>query len=57
MTEGLAAEAAPFGIQAYVLAFAVLGGVPSVITYDNLASAVKKVLGGESREENPTFIA
>ena len=41
----------------HVLAFAVLGGVPGVITYDNLASAVKKVLGGQSREENPTFIA
>lgn len=41
----------------HVMAFAVLGGVPKVITYDNLASAVKKVLGGQSREENPAFIA
>ena len=41
----------------HVASFEALGGVPSVITYDNLASAVKKVLGGPRREENQEFIA
>lgn len=41
----------------HVAAFEMLGGVPRTITYDNLASAVKKVLGGPRREENQQFIA
>lgn len=41
----------------HVAAFAMLGGVPSVITYDNLTSAVKKVLPGQLRQENPGFVA
>jgi transposase len=34
-----------------------LGGVPRLITYDNLSSAVKKVLGGTRREEQKEFVA
>jgi transposase len=41
----------------HVAAFETLGGVPRTITYDNLSSAVKKVLAGPRREENQEFIA
>ncbi len=37
-------------------AFQFLGGVPKTITYDNLTSAVKKVLEGRNREENERFV-
>ena len=35
----------------HVAAFEELGGVPRVITYDNLSLAVKRVLSGSRREE------
>ncbi len=38
-----------------VAAFAALGGVPHRITYDNLGSAVTKVLTGRSRQEHEQF--
>ena len=38
-------------------AFTFFGGIPWTLTYDNLASAVKKVLEGRNREENDHFIA
>jgi transposase len=41
----------------HVAAFDELGGVPRSITYDNLSTAVKKVLGGRRREEQQEFIA
>jgi transposase len=41
--------------QGHANAFAFFKGVPWTITYDNLASAVKKVLKGRNREENERF--
>ena len=41
----------------HVAAFEELGGVPRMITYDNLSLAVKKVLTGSRREEQREFIA
>jgi transposase len=41
----------------HVDSFDELGGVPRLITYDNLSSAVKKVLGGTRREEQQEFVA
>jgi transposase len=41
----------------HVAAFEALGGVPRTITYDNLSTAVKKVLGGNRREEQQEFVA
>ena len=38
-------------------AFALWGGVPHRITYDNLTSAVQKVLEGRSRTEQDAFVA
>ena len=36
-------------------AFQFLGGMPHTITYDNLTSAVKKILQGKNRYENERF--
>lgn len=44
-------------LEAHELAFAYFGGVFSVLRYDNLRSAVKKVLRGYRREETARFIA
>ncbi len=41
----------------HVAAFASLGGVPQRITYDNLTSAVSKVLQGHNRVEQEAFVA
>ena len=41
----------------HVAAFQELGGVPKVIVYDNLSTAVKRVLTGSRREEQRDFIA
>jgi hypothetical protein len=41
----------------HVRAFEHLGGVPHRLTYDNLASAVLKVLQGSIREEQRSFLA
>jgi transposase len=38
-------------------AFEFWGGIPGTVTYDNLKSAVQKVLEGKNREENERFIA
>lgn len=43
--------------EAHSQAFQFLGGVPRAITYDNLTSAVKKILQGKNREENERFVA
>lgn len=43
--------------EAHELAFNYFGGVFRVCRYDNLSSAVKRVLRGYSREENIRFIA
>ena len=43
--------------EGHVQAFHVLGGVPHTLTYDNLGSAVTRVLLGREREVNPRFIA
>jgi hypothetical protein len=43
--------------KAHELAFAHLGGVFRVLRYDNLKSAVKKILRGHQREETARFIA
>jgi len=43
--------------DAHEQAFAYFGGVFHVLRYDNLASAVKKVLRGHTREEHVRFIA
>jgi transposase len=42
---------------AHKAAFACWGGVPHRITYDNLTSAVRKVLEGRSRTEQEAFVA
>lgn len=42
--------------EGHTQAFAFLGGVPRCITYDNLSSAVKKILQGRNREENERFV-
>jgi transposase len=44
-------------LEAHELAFAYFGGVFRVLRYDNLTSAVKKVLRGYRREETTRFIA
>ncbi len=41
----------------HVAAFEELGGVPRMITYDNLTLAVKRVLTGSRREEQREFVA
>lgn len=43
--------------EAHLLAFDYFGGVFSTLRYDNLSSAVKKILRGHTREENVRFIA
>lgn len=42
---------------AHEAAFALWGGVPRRITYDNLTSAVRKVLEGRNRVEQEAFVA
>jgi len=44
-------------LEAHEWAFAYFGGVFAVLRYDNLGSAVKKVLRGQQREETERFIA
>ena len=44
-------------LEAHELAFAYFGGVFRVLRYDNLSSAVKKILRGHQREETMRFIA
>jgi hypothetical protein len=44
-------------LEAHEYAFAYFGGVFGVLRYDNLTSAVKKVLRGYRREETARFIA
>lgn len=44
-------------LEGHELAFAHFGGVFEVVRYDNLASAVKKILRGYQREETARFIA
>jgi transposase len=43
--------------EGHTQAFRFLGGVPHCITYDNLTSAVKKILQGKNRDENERFTA
>ena len=44
-------------LEAHELAFAYFGGVFRVLRYDNLKSAVKKILRGHQREEAARFVA
>jgi transposase len=44
-------------LEAHELAFAWFGGVFQRLRYDNLTSAVKKILRGQQREETSRFIA
>ncbi len=44
-------------LEGHVLAFEWFGGVFPILRYDNLSSAVKKVLRGRRREETDRFIA
>jgi transposase len=44
-------------LEAHELAFQHLGGVYRALRYDNLGSAVKKILRGHRREETARFIA
>jgi len=44
-------------LEGHAIAFDRLGGVPGRIRYDNLTSAVKKVLVGRDRTETDRFIA
>ncbi|UED70189.1 MULTISPECIES: IS21 family transposase [Brevibacillus] len=43
-------------LQGHVDAFGFFGAVPQVVTYDNLTTAVKKVLEGKNREEQERFV-
>lgn len=43
--------------QGHANAFGELGGVPRTITYDNLKTAVQKILTGKNRLENERFVA
>src|SRR5664279_1249711 len=43
-------------LEAHELAFAYFGGVFRILRYDNLKSAVKKILRGHQREETARFI-
>ncbi len=44
-------------LEAHELAFAYFGGVFRILRYDNLTSAVKKILRGYQREETARFVA
>jgi transposase len=44
-------------LEGHELGFAYFGGVFSMLRYDNLSSAVKKILRGHQREETTRFIA
>jgi len=44
-------------LEAHELAFAYFGGVFRLLRYDNLGSAVKKILRGYQREETARFVA
>ncbi len=44
-------------LAGHVAAFTALGGVPRRIVYDNLGTAVRKVLAGRTRVEQETFVA
>src|SRR6201998_1126670 len=44
-------------LEAHQLAFAYFGGVFRTLRYDNLKSAVKRILRGHRREETTRFIA
>jgi hypothetical protein len=44
-------------LEAHELAFAYFGGVFRLLRYDNLASAVRKILRGYRREETVRFMA
>lgn len=44
-------------LEAHELAFAYFGGVFEVLRYDNLSSAVKRIVRGSQREETERFIA
>jgi len=44
-------------LEAHELAFRYFGGVFVVVRYDNLSSAVKRILRGHQREETERFIA
>src|ERR1700684_4710482 len=44
-------------LEAHELAFAYYGGVFQRLRYDNLSSAVKKIVRGQRREETSRFIA
>jgi len=44
-------------LEAHAEAFAFLGGVPALVRYDNLGSAVKQVLKGRRRVESDRFVA
>jgi len=44
-------------LEAHEHAFAYFGGVFKVLRYDNLSSAVKKILRGRQREESARFVA
>jgi transposase len=44
-------------VEAHADAFEYLGGVPALVRYDNLTSAVKQVLRGRRRVETDRFVA
>lgn len=44
-------------LEGHVHAFHHFGGVPRRLTYDNLTTAVRRILEGRNREEQETFIS
>jgi transposase len=57
VTAGFLAPDQTAFLEGHAIAFAKLGGVPGRIRYDNLTSAVKKVLVGRDRTETDRFTA
>jgi transposase len=53
----LPSEAQEAFFEGHVRAFEFLGGVPQEMVYDNLKTAVKRILEGRNREEQAAFIA
>ena len=43
-------------LDGHIQAFAFFGGVPHTITYDNLKTAVFRILTGKNRQEQDTFV-
>lgn len=57
LCHGLPNQSQESFFEGHVRAFDFLGGVPRQLVYDNLKTAVNKVLQGGDREEQVSFVA